>query len=60
MPSGGLNPVDQETARRIYGYAKHAAKLGLLYEWLMFFTGGVRDGVDPIEAANAACLEWDM
>lgn len=61
MPSGGLKPCDEETARLVAGIFRNSVgKYGLMIEWFQFFIGGVLAGVDPVEAAHLAAIEWDM
>lgn len=71
MPSSGLPmeslikvDMENEEMRKIYVYvtkqAMHAVKLGMFTEWLESFLGAWNSTHDPIQAANAGIIEWDM
>jgi len=71
MPSSGL-PIEHfwkenqtnEEVREMYAYielqAEHSIKMGVFMEWLESFVGAWNSTKDPVQAANAGIIEWDM
>ena len=61
MPSGGATPLTDDEMKIVWACYEAAEKNGLVYEWLMWFVGGLsKDNMSPTEAANAAATEWDF
>ena len=61
MPSGGLTPIDDETAKWVYERYTNATKqYGLGVEIFQYFIGGIQAGVEPRDAMDRACIEWDV
>lgn len=60
MPQGRCTPLEVEEAEYVQNCYERAKEYGLVYEWLSFFAGGIRQGLDVRTAAEDACLEWDV
>lgn len=63
MPSGGIDSTlcaDREEAGYVLATIKDAYAYGLQYEFMEWFIGGMRQGMNPIDAAFAAAIEWDF
>ncbi|MCI0559562.1 MAG: hypothetical protein MN733_13795 [Nitrososphaera sp.] len=41
-------------------YCKKATELGMLSEWMPYYTQGIMQGMDPSKAAWEASFEWDL
>lgn len=60
MPSSGQSSIDMEEARYVALIIRDAIQHGLLVEWVAWYTGGIKDGLSPGQAALGAAIEWDF
>lgn len=60
MPQGRCIPLEDDEFEYVRSCYNRADKYGLTYEWLSWFAGGIRLGLDVRTAAEEACFEWDV
>jgi hypothetical protein len=60
MPQGRCTPLTDKEWESVKEAFNHASKMGLEMEWLQWFAGGLKQGLEPAEAAFEAMLEWDL
>jgi hypothetical protein len=61
MPSGGASALKDNDWNIVKTHYENAHRLGMDYEWLRWFIGGlVIDKMSVADAAFAATVEWDL
>lgn len=61
MPQGRCRPISDDTMEKIWERYERAKTHGLEREWMQWFVGGILIcKLQPVEAAEEACFEWDV